>query len=172
MTVRKRTEMPRIRNTNYMSNTMNVGDMTTAGMWVDNTAYEQKPYNIHVTPSLEDYEDANRTAEIKIPEVSEQEEEMAKKNSSRRLVKVLIVDPDDRLPLGECVLMNGNEFMTDLSDQELYFEYDVKAMLDKHNKKREGIVDEKWLREEGKKRNLEPIRIKDLSMSVVTIAQF
>lgn len=87
----------------------------------------------------------------------------------RRLVKVVIIDPDDKVPLGQCILHNGSEKLTDLTDQELFFEIDIKNILDKHNAERIKIVD-KTVKE--RKEHLEPVKVRDLRMVVVTVAQF
>jgi hypothetical protein len=89
-----------------------------------------------------------------------------------RLVKVLIADSDKRVPLADRLLFEGDEQLTDLTDQELYFEIPIKEKLDAHNAKRVKIVDKESTRATGKETFLEPIRIRDLRMTVVTIATF
>lgn len=87
----------------------------------------------------------------------------------RRLVKVIIIDPDDKVPLSQCVLHSGHEHLTDLTDQELFFEIDIKTLLDAHNTGRTKIVD-KTIKE--RREFLEPVKVRDLRMVVVTVAQF
>lgn len=87
----------------------------------------------------------------------------------RRLVQVLIADPNENVPLEDCLLYKGDPKLTDATDTELYFELDVKSMLDAHNKKRVEFIDKK-VKERTEK--LEPARVRDLKMVVVTIAQF
>jgi hypothetical protein len=87
----------------------------------------------------------------------------------RRLVKVIIIDPDDRVPLDKCVLHSGSEKLTDLTDQELFFEIDIKTILDAHNTTRVSIVD-KTIKE--RREHLEPVKVRDLRMVVVTVAAF
>lgn len=89
--------------------------------------------------------------------------------SSRRLVKVVIVDPDEMVPMDKCVLYSGDETMTDLTDQELFFEIEIKSLLDKHNEERKKIVN-KDIKE--RTEYLEPIKVRDLKMVVVEIAKF
>lgn len=86
-----------------------------------------------------------------------------------RLVKVVIVDSDDNLPLANRLIYSGEEKMTDLTDQELFFEIDIKSLLDKHNEMRVQTPN-KSVKE--RPENLEPVRIKDLKMVVVNIAHF
>jgi hypothetical protein len=89
--------------------------------------------------------------------------------STRRLVKVVIVDPNENVPLEQSVLYNGKEKMTDATDQELFFELDIKQILDAHNVERIKMIDKKV-----KERTelLEPAKIRDLKMVVVNIATF
>lgn len=88
---------------------------------------------------------------------------------SRRIVQVYIADPDDAVPLENSILYTGTQKMTDLTDQELFFEIDMKTILEKHNAMRAGIIDK-----EVKDRTefLEPIKVRDLKMVVVTVASF
>ena len=88
---------------------------------------------------------------------------------ARRLVKVLIVDPNDNIPLDQCVLYSGNEKLTDATDQELFFEVDLKDILAKHNEQRVKVRD-KTVKERAE--FLEPAKIRDLKMVVVTVATF
>jgi hypothetical protein len=89
---------------------------------------------------------------------------------STRLVKVFIVDPNINLPLENRLLYRGDEKITDLTDQELFFEVDINGLLAKHNEIR--------LKTEDKKANkdkpvyLEAARVRDLKMQVVVLAQF
>lgn len=89
--------------------------------------------------------------------------------SSRRLIQVLIADPNENVPLDMCLLHKGEQKLTDLTDQELFFEIDIKTILDAHNEKRIKLVDKKV---KERTENLEPARIRDLKMTVVTVAQF
>ncbi len=87
--------------------------------------------------------------------------------SGRRIVQVIISDPDLKVPLEDCVLYKGEEKVTDSTDQELFFELDMKAMLEKHNEKRVKIIDKSI-----KDRTvfLEPAKIRELKMTVVKVA--
>jgi hypothetical protein len=87
----------------------------------------------------------------------------------RRYVRVLVVDPNENIPLDQCVLYAGEEKLTDLNDQELFFELDIKSLLAAHNECRAEIIDKKV-----KERTefLEPAKIRDLKMVVVTVAEF
>jgi hypothetical protein len=97
----------------------------------------------------------------------QQEKQVAK--STRRLVKVIIIDTDENVPLTKCVLYSGDEKLTDATDQELFFEIDIKNILDKHNEYRVTLKD-KSVKE--RVENLEPVKIRDLRMVVVNVATF
>lgn len=87
----------------------------------------------------------------------------------RRLVQVFIADSNDNVPLDDAVLYSGYQKMTDLNDQELFFEIDIKSILAAHNVKRVTFVDKKV---KERTENLEPAKIRDLKMVVVTVATF
>lgn len=89
--------------------------------------------------------------------------------TQRRLVQIFIADPDDNVPLDQCLLYSGEQQLTDLTDQELFFEVDVRTMLETHNVKRIKLVN-KAVKE--RTEHLEPARVRDLKMTVVTVAQF
>lgn len=89
-----------------------------------------------------------------------------------RIVKVYIADPTEDLPLESRVLHSGDEQLTDLTDQELFFEIPIADLLKKHNDKRKLTIDKKATAKLGREVYLEPVRIRDLKMVVVTVAAF
>ena len=95
-----------------------------------------------------------------------------KEVSNRRLVKVIIVDPNESIPLDKAVLVNQAEKITDLEDTEIFFDMDIKGILKTHNDYRVTVVDKEMSKKRDKDVMLEPIRIKDLKMVVLTIASF
>ncbi len=99
--------------------------------------------------------------EISIPK---QENEM-----TRRLVQVIIVDPNENVPLDSSIIYHGEPKLTDATDQELFFEVDIKDLLAKHNEKRVKLIDKKV---KERTEHLEPAKIRDLKMVVVIIASF
>ena len=90
--------------------------------------------------------------------------------TKRRLVRVLVVDPSDSVPVDRCLLHAGAEQFTDSTDQELFFDIDIRSILEKHNEYRVTLDDKSSKAETPKK--LEPARIRDLKMVVVTLAEF
>lgn len=98
--------------------------------------------------------------------ITKEEEPMA---NQRRLVQVFIADPDDNVPLADALIYRGEPVFTDLTDQELFFDIDLKGALDAHNAKRTKMVNKKV---KERTEHLEPARIRDLKMTVVNIATF
>lgn len=88
---------------------------------------------------------------------------------SCRFVRVLIVDPNENVPLEDRIVYRGEEKFTDLTDTELYFELDIKDLLARHNEKRIKMID-KSVKE--RTEHLEPVKVRDLKMVVVNIASF
>jgi len=92
--------------------------------------------------------------------------------NTTRLVKVFIADTEERIPLEQRILYIGNEKVTDSTDQELFYEIAIKEILDKHNATRSKILDRKAQEKFGRDIFLEPAKIRDLKMVVVTLAEF
>jgi len=88
---------------------------------------------------------------------------------SRRLVQVFIADPDENVPLEQSMLYSGQQKLTDATDQELFFEIDMKTILEIHNEKRIKLVNKKV---KERTEYLEPAKIRDLKMVVVNVATF
>jgi hypothetical protein len=89
--------------------------------------------------------------------------------ATRRLVQVFIADPNENIPLADSLLYSGDQKLTDATDQELFFEIDIKDILAKHNEKRAKTVDKKV---KERVEYLEPAKIRDLKMVVVNVASF
>lgn len=88
---------------------------------------------------------------------------------TRRLVQVFIADPDENVPLDRALLYSGSQKFTDATDQELFFEIDIKSILDNYNDERVKLVNKKV---KERTEYLEPVKIRDLKMTVVNIATF
>jgi len=89
---------------------------------------------------------------------------------TRRLVQVFIADPNENVPLEDSLLYSGDQKLTDATDQELFFEIDMRTILADHNKKRVTFK----VKNHSLDRDvfLEPAKIRDLKMVVVTVAGF
>jgi hypothetical protein len=95
-----------------------------------------------------------------------------KEVSNLRIVSVYIVDADENLDADKAILHVQREFLTTLTDQELFFEIDMKSILAKHNGYRQTVKDKKASKVSDRDIMLEPISYKDLKMNVVEIAKF
>lgn len=92
--------------------------------------------------------------------------------TGRRIVQVFIVDTDTRVPLEKCLLYRGEQKITDATDEELFYEIEVKSLLDEHNLYRQGVIDEKATQRVGRDVYLSDIKIRNLTMTVVETAKF
>ena len=70
------------------------------------------------------------------------------------------------------MIYTGEQKLTDLNDTELFFEVPIKELLDKHNAQRVKFTDKEASKRAGKDILLDPVKIRDLKMVVVTVAQF
>ena len=91
-------------------------------------------------------------------------------DATTRLVKVFIVDADQNIPLDKRLIYRGDEVVTDLTDQELFFDIDISGLLKKHNDFRVTVEDKKANKD--KPVTLEAARVRDLKMQVIVLAQF
>lgn len=89
-----------------------------------------------------------------------------------RIVKVFVADTNINIPLGERVLYSGEEKLTDLTDQELFYEINIGELLKTHNINRRAILDKAASDKFGRNIYLEEARVRDLKMVVVDIAIF
>lgn len=142
--------------------------------WIGNTETGAEPLTIgRIYPSQNINENNIQTFvwSDAIKTCQKEKNTMTQENKEvRRMVQVFIADPDKNIPLEKAMLYQGDSIFTDLTDQELFFEISIKEILDKHNKFR--ITWFKKNTSENRKNKLEPIKIRDLKMVVVTIAQF
>lgn len=91
--------------------------------------------------------------------------------NTKRIVRVYVADTDSSVPLENSLLYSGDEKFTDATDQELFYEVPINDLLQKHNAARITLPD-KSRAKDSVTRNLEPIKIRDLTMTVVVIAVF
>lgn len=97
---------------------------------------------------------------------------MANNQPTRRIVQVFIADANENVPLESSVLFTGEQKLTDLTDTELFFEVPIAELLKAHNTKRITFTDREASKKAGKDILLDPVKIRDLKMVVVTVAQF
>ena len=86
----------------------------------------------------------------------------------KRLVRVIIVDPDKNVPAEKALLHSSDEIFTDKDDQELFFDLKINEILDDHNKVRTSLT----RKVKDGTEPLEKARIRDLVMHVLVIASF
>lgn len=172
-------DIPMITDTRHTHSTYSMGDMGSAVAAFAGTtgsapglhAFTMAPLHQAAMlgqPSPTRAQPANLKAIIDkhFPE-PEQEQSMAA--PTRRIVQVFIADPDENVPLEKSLLYTGTQKLTDATDQELYFEIDIKTILEKHNAMRKELVNKKV---KERIEYLEPARVRDLRMSVITVASF
>jgi hypothetical protein len=114
----------------------------------------------------------NTGALEKIPAAQLNQQKAPPAMPNARIVKVFVADPNENLPLDKRVLYTGSEQLTDLTDQELFFEVPISELLKKHNELRVATRDKKAGNVNNEPVMLEPARIRDLKMVVVTVASF
>lgn len=95
-----------------------------------------------------------------------------KEMANTRLVRVIIADPNLNLPIDKRLLHSGAEQLTDLTDQELFFAVEINTLLKAHNDVRSKTRDKAASEKAGRDVFLEPVRIRDLRMHVISIAEF
>jgi hypothetical protein len=76
--------------------------------------------------SLEERDAANRAAQFAFINVNKPK---GNPMPARRVVQVFIADPNENISLDDCLLFKGIEKVTDATDQELFFELDIKTLL-------------------------------------------
>lgn len=119
-------------------------------------------------------EDAVQRAFVRAQQAQQAQQAQPKPQTdmTARIVKVFIADSNDNLPLDKRVLYSGPEKLTDLTDQELYFEVPIAELLERHNAVRVKTLDKRQSEKFGRDIYMEPARIRDLKMVVVNVAQF
>ena len=128
------------------------------------------------TPDRDDLERRVAAAKVRAlqkpaPKADAVEEEN-RDMTAKRLVRVIIVDPHDDIPTEDAVLYMGTETFTDKTDQELFFDIPIGDMLKEHNERRVKVRDKKASKGKEREQFLEPARIRDLDMVVLTISEF
>lgn len=95
-----------------------------------------------------------------------------KMSQQRRMVHVLVVDPDLKVPDEQSVLHDSKEFVTSKTDEELKYDLNLKTMLEEHNVVRGKVVDEAASEKRGKDIFLKKIKISNLVIHVYETAKF
>ncbi len=163
------TEMPTITASTYTTTTN--APVAANGLAIGNAVYfGGQPEGLDkrwVKPFEATQQDIERRL-MKMAEIQPQKEQQM----ATRIVKVFIVDPDTNVPLEKRVLHKSEEFITESTDQELFFEIDIKTIMTQHNDYRKTVVNKAASERLGKEVFLEPTRVGSLRMSVVQVAGF
>lgn len=169
--IRAPTETPTMHSFGYVSTSSSslpiaMQDTQLVGNRPINTPHLQRSIdNMKIMRDLTERQKGldHRVLEQAPPQVKDE------KMSNRRIVQIYVADPDEQVPLNKALLYKSEPFLTDETDQELFYGINIVDMLKKHNEFRITIQNKK-IKE--RVENLEPVRIKNLSMLVVTLAQF
>ena len=92
---------------------------------------------------------------------------------SRRIVRLFVYDPDERVSDDEALIWNTEEpFVTSVSESDLWIEFggDLMEYLGHHNDKRGETLDQEESRIRGHDVFLPPITLADVVKKVVVIA--
>lgn len=176
MHTRLKDDMPTFTASSYTSNSTNAGAFGWGGTSdrSDDRAGYLDAYRQHaqIGGSLNNLNNMANLVMASSTVIQKEKDDMATNGKGKlRVVRVFLVDPDERVPMDKRVLHRTEEITTDATDQELFFGIPVQRLLQVHNDLRQSI---KW-KDEGSKGDAEPlkeIRIRDLVMSVTTVAEF
>jgi len=160
-------ETPTISNTAYASNAVSL--METFGDVASSAPFGRTHHHLEPPTSTTRRIMLGQTSHHTIVDqlvAAAEEQLMARK---LRIVQIFIVDPNENVSLEDCLLFKSEPKMTDLENNELFFELDIKDILAKHNEKRVKLVN-KLVKD--RVEYLEPAKIRDLKMNVVDIATF
>lgn len=158
-------ETPTLMAAAYHSNTMSAENWMQAGN-IQDFANRRVQQSLPTHLSLQDALDRHKT-----PTTTGQKQETSPMTTAR-IVKIFIADPNENIALEKRILYRGDEKLTDLSDQELFYEIPIAEMLAKHNAERIKTVDKAQAAKFGRDIFLEPAKIRDLKMVVTTVATF
>jgi len=160
-------EMPTLNNFSYTTTTNTTADPPWGQAMVAQR-FGERDASANFVDLLNEQQQAHQPKKARKARRIEKERNM----TDRRLVQVFVADPNENIPLDDCLLYKGEIKLTDSTDQELFYEIGIIEILTKHNEKRVTILDKDLMRQHGQEVHLEAARISDLSMTVVTIAEF
>lgn len=151
-------EMPTLNSANYANTIVDMG-------WATDNTVPTTPF-----PDFNNRVLSQTPAQFETIVVNNAKEE---RQMSKRIVEVYVVDPhEDVKPEDSLIWKDQDRSVTDLSDEEIWFEFaaEIAEALREHNEKRTRIPVKDWEGREPK--YLEPARIRDVTMTVVTVAEF
>lgn len=90
--------------------------------------------------------------------------------TTRDLMNIALIDEDSNLPVEHSLVASFENVLTEdsaeVTIQQLLVDQDIKTILAKHNKVREGIINKSILNRTGNKVMLEPVTIKNLTWKI------
>lgn len=98
--------------------------------------------------------------------------EVGKMENNTRVIRIFIADADTNVDINDRILYQGKEIVTELTDQELFFELNITDILNSHNMDRVKMLNKDLSDSTGRDVYLKKIKIRDLVMTVVNIASF
>lgn len=170
-------ELPTINQFSNVSNTYALGDfgagLTTSGAFgVGHISYSPDFENRR--KQVEDYKYLDAVlAKRKEPEsiLTQAFKEAIKNVAKARVIQVFIADNDCNIEVAKRLLYKGEQLFTDLSDQDLFYDIEIKALITKHNEYRATVLNESKSTAT-EKVFLKPIKVSELSMVVAVLAEF
>lgn len=171
------TDLPSLAKASHSHTSYGLGDMSSAGFHTGTTNATNLLGNLvfaaeaqrQVPRQLDAALQAQLGGAQQFAQQLQQPKPKQEPTMTRRLVQVFIADPNENLPLDKSMLYTGSQKLTDATDQELFYEIEIKALLDAHNAFRTTVINKKV---KDRTELLEPARIRDLKMVVVDIATF
>lgn len=130
-----------------------------------------------VYPSIDQY-DFQKQIEKSIKKQTKQTKNNLQKKGEfyimKRLVQVVVVDPDSRVPDENSIVHMGEHrfVLTSLSDEDLLLDIDLKSALKTHNQIRSKILDEDRTDNRHSDVFLKPVKVSDLEKRVVVLQKF
>ena len=152
-----------------------VADVNTVTSWTDE-GWTPGVLRPRKPPQMEPIDrqiiDAHLRAQARAqaePQLDSKPKKEKPKMATKRLVRVIVVDAHEYVKAEDAILYRSDETFTDKTDQELFFDIPITKLLDDHNERRVKVRNKKVKERE---EFLEPARIRDLDMVVLTIAEF
>lgn len=158
-------ETPNIHLQNYSTTALDLTSNQLIGGWMSNDTYQNDFEHSNVEEIRQRIWQQNPLQQTNPNPMNEQK-------TPRRLVQVFIADANENVPLEKSLLYRGELKLTDLNDTELFFEIPITELLKTHNEQRTKWLDKDASRKAGKDIFLEPVKIRELQMRVVNVAQF
>ena len=104
--------------------------------------------------------------------LKEEKEQKGEYYIMKRLVQLVVVDPDKRVEDNQSLVYMGPTLLTSIGDEDLILETDLREALAKHNDRRGAIEDEDRSDKRNKSVYLKPRKLSELEIRVVVLETF